>query len=45
VRVELDGPFNLVAHLTDATYAGLKTEQGADLIAVLRPENIHVLPA
>jgi len=43
VRMELDGPFNLVAHLTDAAYTELKVEGGADLIAVLRPENIHVL--
>jgi molybdate/tungstate transport system ATP-binding protein len=45
IKVELDGPFNLVAHLTDAVYADLKVKQGTDLVAILRSENIHVLPA
>ena len=45
VRVELDGPFKIVAHLTDAVYAELMAEGETDLVAVLRPENIHVLPA
>jgi len=45
IRMELDGPFSLVAHLTGAVYSELKVEPGANLVATLRPQNIHVLPA
>ncbi len=44
VRVELGGPLNVVAHLTHTSFAKLKTEPLSYLIAVLPPENIHVLP-
>jgi len=43
VKVELRGPLNLLAHLTGADFANLQPERHADLIAVLRPEKIHVL--
>lgn len=43
VKVELRGPFNLLAHLTGAEFAELQAERHHDLIAVSRPENIHVL--
>jgi ABC-type Fe3+/spermidine/putrescine transport system ATPase subunit len=44
VRVELDGPVNLVAHITHAAFAELEHEHQSDVIAELCPENIHVLP-
>ncbi len=44
VKVELDGPINLVAHLTGAGFAELKAGPGCDLTAVLHARNIHVLP-
>lgn len=44
VRVELDGPFNLVAHITHAAFAELEHEHQSDVIAELSPESIHVLP-
>jgi len=44
VRMELKGPFELVAHLSHATFAELKAKHQSDIIAVLHPENIHVLP-
>lgn len=44
VRMELKGPLELVAHLSHAAFAELKAKPQSDLIAVLHPENIHVLP-
>ena len=44
VRVELDGPFNLVAHITHAAFAQLEHKHGSDVIAELSPESIHALP-
>jgi ABC-type Fe3+/spermidine/putrescine transport system ATPase subunit len=44
IRVELDGTFALVAHLTGAAFDELKIEHQTTLLAVLSPENIHVLP-
>lgn len=44
VRVELKGPFDLIAHLSHAAFAELKAEHQSDLLAVLHTENIHVLP-
>jgi len=44
VKVELDGPLNLVAHITAGRFAELQGEHHPDVIAVLGPENIHVLP-
>lgn len=44
VRVELDGPFNLIAHITHAAFAELEHEHQSDVIAELSPESIHVLP-
>jgi ABC-type Fe3+/spermidine/putrescine transport system ATPase subunit len=44
VRVELDGAVKLVAHITHAAFAELEHKQQSDVIAELRPENIHVLP-
>ncbi|MHC4461030.1 MAG: ABC transporter ATP-binding protein [Planctomycetota bacterium] len=44
IRVELNGSLDLVAHLSHAAFAELKAKPQSDLIAVLHPENIHVLP-
>lgn len=44
VKVELDGPFNLVAHMTHAAFAELEAGSRSDLRAVLHTKNIHVLP-
>lgn len=44
VRMELKGPLELVAHISHTAFAELKTEHQSDLLAVLHPENIHVLP-
>jgi ABC-type Fe3+/spermidine/putrescine transport system ATPase subunit len=44
VRVELDGPIKLTAHLTHAGFAELKARHQPNLIVRLSPENIHVLP-
>ncbi len=44
VRVELNGSLNLVAHLSHAAFAELKAEPQSEVTAVLRPQNIHVLP-
>jgi molybdate/tungstate transport system ATP-binding protein len=44
VQIELQGPLELVAHLSHAAFAELKADSQSDLIAVLHPENIHVLP-
>jgi len=43
VRIGLGGPVNLVAHMTHAAFAELQGKRRSDLIAVLSPENIHVL--
>ncbi len=44
VRVDLDGPVNLVAHITHAAFAELEHKHQSDVIAELSSENIHVLP-
>jgi ABC-type Fe3+/spermidine/putrescine transport system ATPase subunit len=44
VRVELEGPINLVAHITHAAYAELEHKHQSYVIAELRSQNIHVLP-
>lgn len=44
VRIELDGSLNLVAHMTRAVFAELQGKHQPDVIAILGPENIHVLP-
>ncbi len=44
VRVELDGPLSLVAHITHAAFAELEHKHQSDVVAELCPENIHVLP-
>jgi ABC-type sugar transport system ATPase subunit len=43
-KVELQGSVNLVAHLSGAVFDKLKIENRPELVAVLSPENIHVLP-
>jgi len=43
IRVELDGSFELVAHLPHAEFAGLNAESGRSVTVVLRPEDFHVL--
>ncbi len=45
IRAELDGALRLVAHLSHAAFAELGTTVGDELVAVLRQESIHVLPA
>ncbi len=44
VRVELDGPIKLVAHLTHAAFAELQETHQPDIVAELDLKNIHVLP-
>jgi ABC-type sugar transport system ATPase subunit len=44
VQVELKGPLDLVVHMSQAAFAKLKAQSQSDLIAVLHPKNIHVLP-
>lgn len=44
VRIELKGSFDLVAHLSPASFAELRPEHQSDLTAVLRQEDIHILP-
>jgi ABC-type Fe3+/spermidine/putrescine transport system ATPase subunit len=43
VRVELDGPIKLVAHLTHATFTDLQLMHQPDIVAELDLKNIHVL--
>jgi ABC-type Fe3+/spermidine/putrescine transport system ATPase subunit len=44
VRVELDGPVKLVAHMTHAAFAELQQTHQPDVVAELDLKNIHVLP-
>jgi molybdate/tungstate transport system ATP-binding protein len=44
VKVELEGPIDLVSHLTEDVFAELRVEHRPDFLAVLRPGSIHVLP-
>ena len=44
VRVELDGPISLVAHITHAAFADLQETHQHDVIAELDLKNIHILP-
>jgi len=44
VRVELDGPVSLVAHVTHAAFAELRGTHQPDIVAELDLKNIHVLP-
>ena len=44
VRVELDGPVGLVAHMTHAAFAELQEMHQSDVVAELDLKNIHVLP-
>jgi ABC-type Fe3+/spermidine/putrescine transport system ATPase subunit len=44
VRVELEGPVNLVAHMTRSAFAGLRAKHEPNVSVHLGPENIHVLP-
>jgi len=44
VRVELDGPVSLVAHMTHLAFADLQEEHHTDVVAELDLNNIHVLP-
>jgi ABC-type Fe3+/spermidine/putrescine transport system ATPase subunit len=44
VRVELDGPISLVAHMTHAAFAELQETHQPDIVAELDLKNIHVLP-
>lgn len=43
VRLWLDGPLNLVAHLTHAAFTELEAGTDTNLAVILRPEKIHVL--
>ena len=44
VRLELDGPARLVAHLSPRAFADLGAAEGAELVAVIPPEAVHVIP-
>jgi len=44
VRVELNGPVSLVAHMTHAAFADLQEKHQPDVLAELDMKNIHVLP-
>jgi ABC-type Fe3+/spermidine/putrescine transport system ATPase subunit len=44
VRVELDGPIKIVAHLAHAAFAELQETHQPDVIVELDSKNIHVLP-
>jgi len=44
VRLELDGAVHLVAHLAPRAFAELGAADGAELLAVVRPEAVHVIP-
>lgn len=44
VRAELDGPVRLVAHLSHTAFAELGLAIGAEVVAVVRPEHVYVLP-
>jgi ABC-type Fe3+/spermidine/putrescine transport system ATPase subunit len=44
VRVELDGPVDLVAHITHAEFADLRQIRQPDVAAELNLKNIHVMP-
>ena len=44
VQVALKGPLDLIVHLSHAAFADLAAKPQSELIAVLHPENIHVLP-
>jgi len=43
VRVELNGPLALVAHLPHAVFAEVQSAGERNLTAVVKPEDIHVL--
>lgn len=44
VRVYLDGPVSLVAHMTHATFAELQGTHQSDVVAELDLKSIHILP-
>lgn len=44
VRLELEGAVRLFAHLPAAAFSALGVAEGAALVAVVRPEAVHVLP-
>ena len=44
VRLELNGAMRLVAHLAPRAFAELGAAEGAELVAVVRPEAVHVIP-
>ncbi len=44
VRVELDASFPLIAHVTYDRMADLALEAGAEVVATVRPENVHTVP-
>ncbi len=45
IRVELNGQFKLVAHMTHAAFTELKADNSSELGVILRPEKVHVLGA
>jgi ABC-type Fe3+/spermidine/putrescine transport system ATPase subunit len=44
VRIDLDGPIRLVAHITHTVFAELHEIHQPDVAVELDPKNIHVLP-
>jgi hypothetical protein len=43
IRLELDGPLNVVAHMTHAAFAAVKAEAGQGVNVALPLRSIHVL--
>lgn len=44
-RVETDGSIPLVAHIAQEEFTDLSLESGMKVWAVIRPDNLHILPA
>jgi len=44
VRVELDGPISLVAHITHAAFADLQEKHQPDIVVEMNSKNLHILP-
>jgi ABC-type Fe3+/spermidine/putrescine transport system ATPase subunit len=44
VRVELDGPMQLTAHVSHAVAIALRLAEGANVHAVIQRDRVHVLP-
>ncbi len=45
LRVELDAPFPLIAHVAYERAQELTLEPGSDVVASIGPEDVHIIPA